>query len=85
METQIGRISHFYDRICVAVLALTDTIALGDQVHITGHATDLVQEVTSLEIEHEKVSGAGPEDEVALKVAEPVRKGDKVFKIIAEA
>ena len=82
MEIHIGRISHYYDRICVAVLSLTDTLQIGDQVHITGHATDFIQEVTSMEIEHEKVFAVGPGDEVALKVDQPTKKGDKLYKIL---
>jgi len=82
METKIGHITHFYDRISVAVLSLTDTISKGDKVHISGHTTDVVQDINSLEIEHQKVSAAGPEDEVALKVIEPVRRGDSIYKII---
>lgn len=85
METPIGHITHFYNRINVAVLSLTDTLNLGDTVHILGHTTDFVQEVTSMEIEHEKVSSVGPDDEVALKVNEAVRKDDAIYKIITES
>jgi len=84
MKTQIGEITHFYDRISVAVLSLTDTLELGEKVHILGHSTDFIQNVTSMEIEHEKVTSVGPGDEVALKVIEPVRKGDAIYKIIEE-
>lgn len=82
MNTQIGEITHFYGRISVAVLSLTDTLELGEKIHILGHTTDFIQNVTSMEIEHEKVSSVGPGDEVALKVIEPVRKGDAIYKII---
>lgn len=82
METKIGHITHFYDRISVAVLSLTDRLNIGDMVYISGHTTDFIQEVTSMEIEHQKVTSAGPGDEVALKVIEPVRKGDSIYKII---
>lgn len=82
METKIGYITHFYNRISVAVLSLTDTLELGDKVHIFGHSTDFFQDVASIEIDHKKVSSVGPEDEVALKVIEPVRKGDVLYKII---
>ena len=84
METRIGQISHFYDRISVAVLSLTEILSVGDKVHIKGHTTDFVQEITSLEIEHQKVSSGSPEDQVALKVNEPVKKGDTIYKIIDE-
>jgi putative protease len=82
METKIGHITHFYDRISVAVLSLTDRLNIRDKVVISGHSTDFVQEVTSMEIEHQKVTSVGPGDEVALKVIEPCRKGDSIYKII---
>jgi putative protease len=82
METKIGHITHFYDCISVAVLSLTDRLNIRDKVVISGHSTDFVQEVTSMEIEHQKVTSVGPGDEVALKVIEPCRKGDSIYKII---
>lgn len=85
METKIGHITHFYNRISVAVLELTDKLEVGDKVHILGHTTDFVQNITSMEIEHKKVTSVGPGDEVALKVIEPVRNGDEIFKIIEES
>jgi translation elongation factor EF-1alpha len=84
MKIKIGRISHYYDRIGVAVLSLTGKLQLGDMVHITGHSTDITQKVVSLEIEHQKVSAVGPGDEVALKVNQPAKKGDAIYKIIEE-
>lgn len=84
METRIGRIAHFYNRISVAVLSLTDRLNVGDKILIEGHSTELVQEVTSMEIEHKKVISVGPGDEVALKVDEPVKEGDIIYKISAE-
>ena len=84
MEIPIGHITHFYNRINVAVLSLTDKLEIGDMIHILGLTTDFIQIVSSLEIEHEKVFSVGPEDEVALKVIEPVRKGDAINKITEE-
>ena len=84
METEIGQITHFYNRISVAVLSLTEQLIIGDQVHILGHTTDFVQQVNSMEVDHKKVLTIGPGDEVALKVIEPVRKGDTIYKIIED-
>ncbi len=81
MEVSIGRITHYYDRIHVAVLNLSDELMVGDRVRIRGNATDFIQEVVSMEIEHQKVTSVGPDDEVALKVNEPARKGDTLYKI----
>lgn len=81
MENQIGQITHFYNRISVAVLSLTDSLELGDKIHILGHTTDLIQNVTSMEIDHKKVTSVCPGDDVAMKVNEPVRNGDAIYKI----
>ncbi len=78
---QIGQVTHYYNKISVAVLALTGTLRVGDTVHVLGRTTDLQQEVTSLQIEHQAVDEAGPEHEVALGVERRVRPRDKVFKI----
>jgi len=84
MEVKVGKVTHFYNRISVAVLKLTGELMVGDKILIMGRTTDLTQYVTSLEIEHRKVPKAGPGMEVALKVAESVRQGDIVYKIVDE-
>jgi putative protease len=83
VEVRIGTITHYFNRIGVAVLQLSDTIRVGDTVNIVGHCTEFTQKVESLEINHQKVASAGPGDDVALKVWDYVRKGDEVFKVVA--
>ena len=82
MEVRIGEITHYYNRIGVAVLKLSDGIQLGDMINIVGYTTEFTQRVESLEINHQKVESAGPGDDVALKVWDYVRDGDEVFKIV---
>ena len=82
--TQIGTVTHFFDHISVAVLALTDSLRVGDAIHILGHSTDFRQEVTSMQIEHKEVTEAKPGDDVAIKVSQRVHPHDKVFKLIDE-
>jgi putative protease len=84
MENCIGHVTHYYDKIGVAVLSLTAELKIHDAIQILGHSSDVVQKVNSLEIEHQKIQSAGPMAEVALKVDEPVHKGDKVFLITEE-
>ena len=80
-EKQVARVTHYFSRLGVAVLTLTDTLSVGDRVHICGHSTDLEQTVDSMQIEHKPVLKVGPGDDVALKVVEPVREGDIVYRV----
>ena len=84
METRIGKVTHYFNHHCVAVLELTEELKIGDLIHILGRNTDFDQRVGSLEIEHHKIQSAGPGRDVALQVIEPVHEGDMVFKTTEE-
>jgi len=81
---RVGEVTHFYDKLCVAVLKLTQPISVGDTLHLLGHHTDFQQRAESLQIEHHAVTEAGPGADVALKVTQKVHPGDAVFKIKEE-
>lgn len=81
---QVGQVTHYFDHISVAVLALTEPLRVGDTIHILGHSTDFKQEVTSLQIEHQPVDEAKPGDDVAMRVIQKVHPHDKVFKLTDE-
>jgi putative protease len=80
MEKEVGKISHYYDRISVAVVQLTGELKLGDEIHILGRVTDFTQYVNSMEINHQKVESAGRGMEIALKVEDYAHRGDVIFK-----
>ena len=82
--TRIGHVKHYYDHLGVAVLTLTDVVRVGDWVHILGHTTDFAQQVESMEIDHEPMRQAGPNQDVALKVAQRARPHDQLFRITSE-
>lgn len=84
MEIDIGRVTHYYNHLNVAVLKLTDSLKLGDMIHILGHLTDLTERVASMEVNHHMVVWVRPGDDVAIKVNEPVREHDKVYKVVED-
>ena len=84
MKVRVGKVTHFYNRIGVAVLLMKGNLENGDEILIRGQNTNLTQVVTSMEIEHEKVQTVGPGMEIALKVVGTVRHGDIVYKIVDE-
>ena len=73
---QMGTVVHFYDRISVAVVKLQHTLNLGEKVRFQGKYTDFTQEVTSMQIDRQPVESAHFSQEVAMKVDQPVQKGD---------
>ena len=83
-EKRVAQVTHYFSRLNVAVLALTDSLSIGDRIHIYGHSTDVEQTVDSMQIEHKPVLKVGPGDDVALKVIEPVRQGDIVYRLTAD-
>ena len=82
VESEIGLISHYFDKIRVAAIDITDGhLSIGDTLHIKGHSTDFTTTVDSMQIEHDKVDKAKKGDAVGIHVTERVREKDKVFKV----
>lgn len=77
----IGKISHYFSNIGVAVIELSDTLKAGEKIRIVGGETDFEQAVDSMEVDHKKVDKAKKGEGVGLKVDQKVREGYKVFKI----
>jgi translation elongation factor EF-1alpha len=84
MEVEIGRVVHYYDHLNVAVLSLTDSLKLGDRIHIIGHSTDFTQRITSMEVEHHSILWVKPGDNVAVKLIQPVHEHDIVYRVVEE-
>lgn len=77
---EIGRITHFFSKIDVAVIELKAALSVGDTIAIKGPTTDFEQRVDSMQIEHKNVQRAEPGQSIGLKVLQRVRETDAVFK-----
>ena len=77
----IGKITHYFGNIGVAVIELSGTLKVGDTIRIVGGETDFEQNVESMEIEHEKVKEGKKGKSVGLKVDQKVHEGYKVYKV----
>jgi U32 family peptidase len=79
---KVGKITHYFDKIGVAVLTVTDDpVKVGDMIRIGEFGVGVDQKVESMEVDHKSVKEAKKGDEVGLKVIEEVKKGDEVYKI----
>ncbi|MDD2646680.1 MAG: hypothetical protein PHV78_00165 [Patescibacteria group bacterium] len=80
-EKQIGKITHYFAKISVAVLELTDSLKAGETIHIVGGGRDFTQIVDSMQVEHQTIEEAKAGDAVGMKVDQMVKPGDIVFKV----
>lgn len=78
---EVGKVSHYFTRISVAVVELKAPLAVGDRILIKGSTTDFEQVVESMQIEHKDVQRAEAGQSIGLKVKERVRENDIVYKI----
>ena len=77
---EIGHITHFFSKINVAVLELTLPLAVGDQILVKGPSTDFEQTVESIQIDRKALPRAEGGQSVGLKLAQPAKEKDVVYK-----
>ncbi len=79
-ETKIGTVTHYYNHLHVAGVAITGgELRNGDTIHVKGHTSDFEQKVESMQIDNETVTVAKPGDQIGLKVIEDAREHDTVY------
>ncbi|HEC94546.1 MAG TPA: hypothetical protein ENI45_01100 [Thermoplasmatales archaeon] len=82
VEEKIGTVEHFFTKVSVAAIRVTDgELRIGDTIHIVGATTDFTQKVESMEINRKPIEVAKPGDEIGIKVKERVREKDTVYKV----
>ena len=77
----IGKISHYFNNIGVAVIDLSAPLKVDDNIRIIGGETDFEQVIESMEVEHQKIKTAKKGDSVGTKVDQKVREGYNVYKL----
>ncbi|MEM3519131.1 MAG: hypothetical protein QXT22_01760 [Candidatus Hadarchaeales archaeon] len=77
----VGKVTHYFTKIGVGVIELSDKLKIGDRISIEGRTSNFQQTVESMQIEHKNVQEAGPGQAIGLKLINRAREGDLVFKI----
>lgn len=79
---KIGRVTHYYDKIGVAVIELSSDLAVGDKIRFVRGGEELFdQKVTSIQIEHDKVERARTGDVIGIKTDQALREGAEIFRL----
>ena len=79
-EKQIGKVSHYYDKIKVGVIKLSSELKVGDKIHIKGAHDDFEQTVSSMQLDHKEIKSAKKGKEIAIGVDQVVHKNDNILK-----
>ncbi len=81
-DIKIGKVTHYYDKIGVAVVELNGGLSKGDKIKFVRGGEDMFeQNIESMQIEHDKIDSAKKGDVVGLKVDQEVKEDAEVYKI----
>ncbi len=80
-DSKVGKVTHYYDKIGVAVVKLANVLSTGDKIKFTGHGNEFTQEVSSMQMEHENIQKAKKGQIIGMKVDQAVKRGDQVLKV----
>ncbi|MBR9677598.1 translation elongation factor-like protein [Candidatus Woesearchaeota archaeon] len=75
----MGKVTHFFGKLNVGIIKLTDTVKVGDTIKIKGHTSNFSQKIDSMQINRADVPEGKAGDEIGIKVNEHVREGDTVY------
>jgi len=81
MEKEIGKVTHWYDKLGVAVLDLKGALKAGDIVKVRKGAEEFEDTIVSMQVDHKNVSSAKKGDEVAVKFSQKTKEGAVIYKM----
>ncbi|MDP3901468.1 MAG: translation elongation factor-like protein [bacterium] len=77
----IGKVTHYYGGIKVAIVKFNKAIKIGAQLRFNGSTTDFVQDLKSMQYDHKDITMAKKGQEVGVKVKNKVREYDEVYEL----
>jgi GTPase len=81
-NSKIGKVTHYYNKLCVAIISLDTYLAKDEKIMFTRGGEDLFsQKVESIQIEHTEVDIAQKGDIVGIKTDLPVKEGAEVYRL----
>lgn len=76
----VGKVTHYYGNIGVAVIKFSAPVKKGDTIVIEGGENSFSQKISSLEKDHKKVTAAKKGEILGIKLSKKAREGYRVFK-----
>ncbi len=80
----VGKVMNYFSKLGVAEIKMeTQSMSLGDEIHITGPTTGVYEDkLSEIRVDLKSVSLTSKGDLCSIPVKELVRRGDKVYKIV---
>ena len=78
-EKQIGTVTHWYDKLGVAVVKLSGKLSKGDRIKVKKGEEEFEDSVASLQIDRADVASAKKGDDAAMKLSQRAKEGAAVF------
>lgn len=79
---KIGIVTHYYDKIGVAIVELDGLLAVRDKVRFTKNGEYLFdQEITEIQVGHKKLESANKGTLIGIKTREIMPEGTEIFKL----
>jgi hypothetical protein len=77
----IGKVTHYYAHIKVAIVKFNTKVKAGTELYFKGATTDFKEASKSMQFDHEPVAFAEPKKQIGIKLKKRVREGDEVYKV----
>lgn len=81
MEKEVGKVTHYFDKINVAVIKLDGKLSKGDKIKIKKGGEEIEEVIESMQIDHKNVDSAKKRDDVAIKLTQKTKEGASVFLV----
>ena len=78
-EQLVGKVTHYYGKLGVAIVELAAPLAVGQTIHVKGAHDDFTQVVSDMQFEHQAITAGKPGQQVGIKAEKPVHENDQVF------
>lgn len=79
--TQVGTVTHYYDKIGVAIVKASKAIKVGDKLRFGDEEGGFDQTADSMQFDHKEISEAKKGQEVGIKVDKKVKEGIPVYSV----
>ncbi len=80
-DKQIGKVTHYYDKIGVAVVDLSSGLKSGEKLKFVKDDDEFTQTAESIQVDRKNVNKAKKGDSIGLKVDQEAKPGTIVYLV----